>query len=95
MGLRNRILRYGMLRASSILSRESALLGNRRADRYQDVFGNVLLDLARKDKRVVGITPAMATYCGMNLLADELPGQFFDVGIEEEHAVTFSAGLAA
>ena len=71
------------------------IAGNRRADRYQDVFGNVLLDLARKDKRVVGITPAMATGCGMNLLADELPGQFFDVGIEEEHAVTFSAGLAA
>lgn len=71
------------------------IAGNRRADRYQDVFGNVLLDLARKDKRVVGITPAMATGCGMNILADELPGQFFDVGIEEEHAVTFSAGLAA
>ena len=64
------------------------IAGNRRADRYQDVFGNVLLDLARKDKRVVGITPAMATGCGMNILADELPGQFFDVGIEEEHAVT-------
>lgn len=71
------------------------IAGNRRVDRYQDVFGNVLLDLARKDKRVVGITPAMATGCGMNILADELPGQFFDVGIEEEHAVTFSAGLAA
>lgn len=71
------------------------IAGNRRADRYQDVFGNVLLDLARKDKRVVGITPAMATGCGMNILADELPGQFFDVGIEEEHAVSFSAGLAA
>lgn len=64
-------------------------------DRYQDVFGETLLDLARHDKRIVGITPAMATGCGMNLLAKELPGQFFDVGIEEEHAVTFSAGLAA
>ena len=64
-------------------------------DRYQDVFGQVLLDLARKDDRVVGITPAMATGCGMSLLARELPRQFFDVGIEEEHAVTFSAGLAA
>lgn len=64
-------------------------------DRYQDVFGQVLLELARKDGRVVGITPAMATGCGMSLLAKELPRQFFDVGIEEEHAVTFSAGLAA
>ena len=64
-------------------------------DRYQDVFGRVLLELAEKDSRVVGITPAMASGCGMSLLATELPGQFFDVGIEEEHAVTFSAGLAA
>ena len=65
------------------------------AARYQDVFGEVLLELARKDSRVVGITPAMATGCGMNLLAKEMPERFFDVGIEEEHAVTFSAGLAA
>lgn len=71
------------------------IAGSRPADRYQDVFGKVLLDLARNDCRVVGITPAMATGCGMNLLAEQLPGQFFDVGIEEEHAVTFSAGLAA
>ena len=63
--------------------------------RYQDVFGKVLLELAKADRSIVGITPAMASGCGMNLLAKELPGQFFDVGIEEEHAVTFSAGLAA
>lgn len=63
--------------------------------RYQDVFGKVLADLAHIDSRIVGVTPAMASGCGMNLLAKELPAQFFDVGIEEEHAVTFSAGLAA
>ena len=63
--------------------------------RYQDVFGEVLLELARKDSRIVGITPAMATGCGMDLLAREIPERFFDVGIAEEHAVTFSAGLAA
>lgn len=63
--------------------------------RYQDVFGEVLLELARKDPRVVGITPAMSSGCGMNLLAKEMPERFYDVGIEEEHAVTFSAGLAA
>ena len=63
--------------------------------RYQDVFGEVLLELARADRRVVGITPAMATGCGMDLLAREMPERFFDVGIAEEHAVTFSAGLAA
>jgi len=65
------------------------------ADRYQDVFGEVLVDLARRDQRVVGVTPAMATGCGMQLLEQAIPDRFFDVGIEEEHAVTFSAGLAA
>lgn len=63
--------------------------------RYQDVFGEVLLELAKTNPKVVGITPAMASGCGMNLLAKEMPERFYDVGIEEEHAVTFSAGLAA
>ena len=63
--------------------------------RYQDVFGKVLLDLARKNDKIVGVTPAMASGCGMNILAKEMPERFYDVGIEEEHAVTFSAGLAA
>ena len=65
------------------------------SSRYQDVFGEVLLDLARKNDKVVGITPAMASGCGMNILAREMPERFYDVGIEEEHAVTFAAGLAA
>ena len=64
-------------------------------DRYQDVFGGVLCELADADPLVVGVTPAMAQGCGMNLLAATHPERFFDVGIEEEHAVTFSAGLAA
>ncbi len=63
--------------------------------RYQDVFGEVLLDLAEMNDKVVGVTPAMASGCGMNLLAERKPDRFYDVGIEEEHAVTFSAGLAA
>lgn len=63
--------------------------------RYQDVFGKVLLELARMNPKVVGVTPAMASGCGMNILAKEMPERFHDVGIEEEHAVTFSAGLAA
>ena len=65
------------------------------AARYQDVFGETLVELARQDPKVVGITPAMATGCGMHLLEKAFPDRFFDVGIEEEHAVTFSAGLAA
>lgn len=68
---------------------------NRSCDRWQDVFSEVLCTLARKDSRVVGITPAMASGCGMSSFAAEFPDRFFDVGIEEEHAVTFSAGLAA
>ena len=63
--------------------------------RYQDVFGETLLDLARLDRRVVGITPAMPSGCSMNLLLRAMPERCFDVGIAEGHAVTFSAGLAA
>ena len=64
-------------------------------DRYQDVFGETLCRLASEDGRVVGITPAMASGCGMIPFSKQFPDRFFDVGIEEEHAVTFSAGLAA
>ena len=68
---------------------------NYPAARYQDVFGEVLVELAKMDPKVVGITPAMASGCGMTALEQAMPERFFDVGIEEEHAVTFSAGLAA
>ena len=64
-------------------------------DKYQDVFGGTLVELAKLDPKVVGITPAMATGCGMNRFQAAFPDRFFDVGIEEGHAVTFSAGLAA
>lgn len=63
--------------------------------RYQDVFGETLLELARQDARVVGVTPAMPSGCSMNILMREMPDRCFDVGIAEGHAVTFSAGLAA
>ncbi|MBO7230832.1 MAG: 1-deoxy-D-xylulose-5-phosphate synthase [Bacteroidaceae bacterium] len=62
--------------------------------RFQDVFGETLVELAKADERIVGITPAMPTGCSMNKLMNELPERFFDVGIAEGHAVTFSAGLA-
>lgn len=65
------------------------------ASRYQDVFGKVLCELAGKDTKVVGITPAMATGSGMSDFAAQFPDRFFDVGIAEEHAATFAAGLAA
>ena len=62
--------------------------------RFQDVFGETLVELAKADERIIGITPAMPTGCSMNKLMNELPDRFFDVGIAEGHAVTFSAGLA-
>ena len=63
--------------------------------RSQDVFGQTLLELARADERIVGITPAMPSGSSMNILMKEMPERCFDVGIAEGHAVTFSAGLAA
>ena len=62
--------------------------------KYQDVFGNTLLELARKNKRIVGVTPAMPTGCSMNIMMKEMPARTFDVGIAEGPAVTFSGGMA-
>ncbi|MCI6249722.1 MAG: 1-deoxy-D-xylulose-5-phosphate synthase [Bacteroidales bacterium] len=62
--------------------------------RYQDVFGHALVELARQNPNIVGVTPAMPTGCSMNLLMQEMPDRAFDVGIAEGHAVTFSAGMA-
>ncbi len=62
--------------------------------RFQDVFGETLVELAKADKRIAGITPAMPSGCSMNKLMEVFPDRFFDVGIAEGHAVTFSAGLA-
>ena len=66
-----------------------------QAPKYQDVFGETILELAQQDERVVGITPAMATGCSLTILAKEFPDRAIDVGIAEQHAVTFAAGLAA
>lgn len=62
--------------------------------RYQDVFGLTLVELARQNDKIVGITPAMPSGCSMNLLMKEMPSRAFDVGIAEGHAITFSAGMA-
>lgn len=61
---------------------------------FQDVFGETLLELARGNERIVGITPAMPTGCSLNIMMKAMPERCFDVGIAEQHAVTFSAGLA-
>ncbi len=62
--------------------------------RYQDVFGETLLELARQNPRIVGVTPAMPTGCSLNIMMNALPDRCFDVGIAEGHAVTFSGGMA-
>ncbi|MFR9523590.1 MAG: 1-deoxy-D-xylulose-5-phosphate synthase [Rikenellaceae bacterium] len=64
-------------------------------DRYQDVFGHTLVELAKEDKRIIGVTPAMLSGSSMDLLQEALPERCFDVGIAEGHAVTYSAGAAA
>lgn len=62
--------------------------------KFQDVFGETLLELARQNPKIVGVTPAMPTGCSMNIMMHELPERTFDVGIAEGHAVTFSGGMA-
>ena len=68
--------------------------GERQEQLWQEVFGEELLALAKKNEKIVGITPAMPSGCSMNIMQQELPDRVFDVGIAEGHAVTFSAGLA-
>ncbi len=65
-----------------------------QAPKYQDVFGHTLVELAKQNDKIMGITPAMPSGSSMNIMMKELPDRAFDVGIAEQHAVTFSAGLA-
>ena len=65
------------------------------APKYQTVFGRTIIELAEANPKIVGITPAMSTGCSLNLMMVKMPDRTFDVGIAEQHAVTFSAGLAA
>ncbi len=62
--------------------------------KYQDVFGKTLVELAEKNKKIVGVTPAMPSGSSLNIMMEKIPERAFDVGIAEQHAVTFSAGLA-
>ncbi|MBN7814378.1 1-deoxy-D-xylulose-5-phosphate synthase [Algoriphagus pacificus] len=65
-----------------------------QAPKYQDVFGHTLVELAEQDERIMGVTPAMPSGSSMNIMMKAMPDRAFDVGIAEQHAVTFSAGLA-
>lgn len=62
--------------------------------KYQDVFGHTIVELAEKNSKIMGITPAMPSGCSLNIMMEAMPNRTFDVGIAEQHAVTFSAGLA-
>ncbi len=62
--------------------------------KYQDVFGHTMVELAEMNNKIVGITPAMPSGCSLNIMMKAMPDRAFDVGIAEQHAVTFSAGLA-
>lgn len=63
--------------------------------KYQTVFGRTIIELAEKNEKIVGVTPAMPTGCSLNMMMVKMPSRAFDVGIAEQHAVTFSAGMAA
>lgn len=65
-----------------------------KAPKFQDVFGKTLVEMAENDPRIVGVTPAMPTGCSMTYMMNQFPSRTFDVGIAEEHAVTFSGGLS-
>ncbi|MCU4174499.1 1-deoxy-D-xylulose-5-phosphate synthase [Carboxylicivirga sp. N1Y90] len=62
--------------------------------KFQDVFGHTIVELAEKNEKIVGITPAMPSGCSLNIMMEKIPDRAFDVGIAEQHAVTFSAGMA-
>lgn len=62
--------------------------------KFQDVFGHTIVELAEKNEKIIGITPAMPSGCSLNIMMEKMPHRAFDVGIAEQHAVTFSAGLA-
>lgn len=64
------------------------------APRYQDVFGKTIIELANKNDRIIGVSPAMLSGCSLHMMQKKMPDRVFDVGIAEQHAVTFSAGLA-
>ena len=68
--------------------------GKPHPPKFQDVFGQTLLELAQQNPKIVGVTPAMPTGCSMNIMMNALPNRVFDVGIAEGHAVTFSGGMA-
>ncbi|HIN41524.1 MAG TPA: 1-deoxy-D-xylulose-5-phosphate synthase [Flavobacteriales bacterium] len=77
-----------------IIKPKSAENEGPKPPKFQDVFGRTIIDLAKTNRKIVGVTPAMPTGCSLKMMMEEMPERAFDVGIAEQHAVTFSAGLA-
>ncbi|MEA3446778.1 MAG: 1-deoxy-D-xylulose-5-phosphate synthase [Bacteroidota bacterium] len=73
----------------------SGSIDKKKPPKYQDVFGHSLVELAKENDKIVGITPAMPSGSSLNIMMEEMPERAFDVGIAEQHAVTFAAGLAS
>ncbi len=73
---------------------KKVVLDKPQPPKYQDVFGHTIVELAEQNKKIMGITPAMPSGCSLNIMMKAMPERAFDVGIAEQHAVTFSAGLA-
>ena len=73
---------------------QKAVVEKPQAPKYQDVFGHTLVELAKLNPKIMGVTPAMPSGSSLNIMMKEMPNRAFDVGIAEQHAVTFSAGLA-
>lgn len=83
--------RFDKVTGQKILQDKSSLP---KAPKFQDVFGHTILELAKKNEKLLGITPAMPSGCSLNIMMEAMPERAFDVGIAEQHAVTFAAGLA-
>ena len=99
-GFRQAEINQTAFHAPGLFDKETGTLISSGSDRstpprYQDVFGQTITELAERNPLIVGITPAMPTGCSLNQMMDKYPDRTFDVGIAEQHAVTFSAGLAA
>ena len=81
-------------RMATLVARVDNPYKNKIPPKYQDVFGDTIIELAKDNDNIVGVTPAMLSGSSLNRMMDEMPNRVFDVGIAEQHAVTFSAGLA-
>ena len=92
---RNPVVYHAPGRFDAVTGQRHSSSGDPQPPKYQDVFGNTIIELAERNDKIVAITPAMLTGSSLNMMKERMPERTFDVGIAEQHAVTFAAGLAA